>query len=421
MKAAAQTDWRQKYFDSLGNLESEQARFRAIETALRRMASRVCTAALGQSPQLDDEIRPLQAALRRGAGCDEIERFTTSLTAVLHALDHQTTQPVAAAAPAGAAWNTASAPAQPDALIGDANIRSTLATVLAELRRDPDLAPRVDEVDARLTASMSATTLPDTLIAVAQLVNERIRRLEDAKQEIESLLADMVGKLDEMSTFVAEQRESQSEVHASTQTLSTQLVDEMKAMGETIEASNDLKHIRVQVRSRLDSIDRHLQEFRQREAEIETTMHARTEHMRQRIADLESRATHLKRQLLVEQRLATIDTLTRVPNRLAYQKRIAEELSRWHRFRQPACLVVWDVDHFKRINDTYGHRAGDRVLRAVADCFAARIRSTDFVARYGGEEFCAILPFTSAADAVTVLNEVHRRGREIEAARPLTF
>jgi diguanylate cyclase len=67
---------------------------------------------------------------------------------------------------------------------------------------------------------------------------------------------------------------------------------------------------------------------------------------------------------------------------------------------------VWDVDHFKRINDSYGHRAGDRVLRAVADCLARRIRATDFIARYGGEEFVMVLSGTQTTDAARLIDEM---------------
>jgi diguanylate cyclase len=69
-------------------------------------------------------------------------------------------------------------------------------------------------------------------------------------------------------------------------------------------------------------------------------------------------------------------------------------------------MLVWDIDRFKRINDTYGHRAGDRVLREVASCFAGRLRTSDFVARIGGEEFCTLLVGTDAEAALRVANEL---------------
>jgi diguanylate cyclase len=124
------------------------------------------------------------------------------------------------------------------------------------------------------------------------------------------------------------------------------------------------------------------------------------------VAELEAEAKTLHDQLNDEQRLSTIDVLTNIPNRLAYEKRIEEELHRWQRFKQATCLAVWDIDRFKSINDKYGHRAGDRVLRAVAECLASCIRSTDFLARFGGEEFVMIFCGTNIEDAMRVIDEM---------------
>jgi diguanylate cyclase len=137
-------------------------------------------------------------------------------------------------------------------------------------------------------------------------------------------------------------------------------------------------------------------------------MQASNEQMRARIVELEAKANQLNDQLKDEQRLSSVDALTNIPNRLAYEQRLGEELERWKRFKQPTCLAVFDVDHFKRINDTYGHRAGDRVLRAVADRLAARIRRTDFIARYGGEEFVLLLPGTPIQNALGLLEDLRR-------------
>ena len=69
-------------------------------------------------------------------------------------------------------------------------------------------------------------------------------------------------------------------------------------------------------------------------------------------------------------------------------------------------LAAWDIDLFKKINDAYGHRAGDKVLRIVAECLSGRVRDTDFVARYGGEEFVMLLAGTGTADALTVVEQI---------------
>ncbi|MBB6096146.1 diguanylate cyclase [Povalibacter uvarum] len=415
MKTAADTDnWRQKYFDSLGRLENEQREFQAMEASLKKLAGRLCTASLGQSSRLDEQIKKLQTAIRRDVSSEELEKITPALTEAIQALDQpsepKSVAPVQAQPPASvtpiAAAAVSAKPAASTAVIGDESIRAILAALLGELRRDADLAPQADAVDSRLSEALKPEQFPDTLSTVTQMVSQRIQRIEKAKLEIETLLSHMVGKLDEVHQFIAEQHRNQTESHAASETLSVQLVGEMKAMGETVEATNDVQQIRVHVRSRLESLDRHLREFREREATLSSAMQARNEQMQVRICELESEAKYLHGQLRNEQRLSTLDALTKIANRGAYEKRVDEELKRWQRFKQPVCLAVWDVDYFKRINDTYGHRAGDRVLVTVAEFLSSRVRSTDFVARYGGEEFAMLLPGTKTDDAVRLVNEL---------------
>ncbi len=91
-------------------------------------------------------------------------------------------------------------------------------------------------------------------------------------------------------------------------------------------------------------------------------------------------------------RLSTIDGLTQVYNRRHFQQTLELELERARRYDRPLALVLFDIDHFKRCNDTYGHRAGDYVLRRIAELVQSRARKVDVVARYGGEEFAVILP-----------------------------
>lgn len=109
--------------------------------------------------------------------------------------------------------------------------------------------------------------------------------------------------------------------------------------------------------------------------------------------------------------LATRDVLTRLPNRRAALAQLEAEASRQRRRKpgsneQPLCIALLDVDHFKRINDHYGHSAGDEALKAIGATLQASIRECDFVARYGGEEFVAALPNTSLNDAAGVLERI---------------
>ncbi len=106
--------------------------------------------------------------------------------------------------------------------------------------------------------------------------------------------------------------------------------------------------------------------------------------------------------------MATTDGLTGIKNRAAFNARLTEEYDRAVRHSRPISVIMMDVDHFKGFNDTFGHPAGDEVLRTVAKLLQHTTRTTDFVARYGGEEFVAILPDTDASGAM-ILAERFRR------------
>ena len=120
-------------------------------------------------------------------------------------------------------------------------------------------------------------------------------------------------------------------------------------------------------------------------------------------------------QELIEQ--ATMDGLTRIPNRRHFLEHLGNEISRSRRYGQPLSLFVMDLDHFKRVNDTYGHTAGDYVLRTFAGIATDSLRQVDLLGRLGGEEFGVVLPQTGLEPAV----EAAQRLCNAVASYPFTF
>jgi len=125
--------------------------------------------------------------------------------------------------------------------------------------------------------------------------------------------------------------------------------------------------------------------------------------------DLGAQKTELREALERIRLLATRDELTGLPNRRHAQDLLTLEGSRARRERTPLSLCLMDIDHFKRINDTLGHAAGDQVLRLVARHATLALRETDVLTRWGGEEFLLLLANTSLADAETVVERVRQR------------
>ncbi|MBV8667034.1 MAG: GGDEF domain-containing protein [Burkholderiaceae bacterium] len=106
------------------------------------------------------------------------------------------------------------------------------------------------------------------------------------------------------------------------------------------------------------------------------------------------------------EKLAFTDELTGVANRRHFLARLNDEFARSRRFKHPLCLVMLGLDHFKRINDTYGHPTGDLVLRHFAALLNSTLRTTDIVGRLGGEEFAVALPETPISEAMQVMGRV---------------
>jgi diguanylate cyclase (GGDEF)-like protein len=117
------------------------------------------------------------------------------------------------------------------------------------------------------------------------------------------------------------------------------------------------------------------------------------------------RATLMQREL---ERDATVDALTGMYNRRWWEEKCQRIVARAQRSQQPMALLVIDVDHFKRYNDTFGHISGDLVLRAVARTMAKNLRPTDVAARFGGEEFVVALPSTELSGARVAAERVRQ-------------
>jgi len=114
-------------------------------------------------------------------------------------------------------------------------------------------------------------------------------------------------------------------------------------------------------------------------------------------------------------RLAATDELTGLQNRREVQLRIDEEMSRSRRHHQALSVLVGDLDHFKRVNDTHGHDAGDEVLRAIGRRLRRNLREEDLAVRWGGEEFLLVLPSTTAEEAARVAEKL----RELIGQTPI--
>ena len=142
---------------------------------------------------------------------------------------------------------------------------------------------------------------------------------------------------------------------------------------------------------------------------LETDSNSRVSTIKSEIDYYEKRIAHLEKQVRIlkpYKQMAVIDHLTHIYNRRYFDTRLEEEIARMSRRGFPFCVAILDLDHFKKINDTYGHRIGDLVLKKFALFLKQNLRRVDVVCRIGGEEFAVIMPETDITAGLVIMERI---------------
>ncbi|HVT35664.1 MAG TPA: diguanylate cyclase, partial [Nevskiaceae bacterium] len=253
------------------------------------------------------------------------------------------------------------------------------------------LQKELGAVRAQALGKVQPAELAQAADQLGSLVHRHCVQLEAERAGVVRLLDQMTFGLDEMSGYLSNEAASRREALDESRALSSRLLGEVTDLDADIQSADDLSALQEDVRTRLDRINASLQEAKQREDARLQEFEQRAAQMNARIDHLESETRTLRESVAREHQAACTDRLTGVPNRLAYDQRVRQDHASWKRYGQPMIIAVWDIDRFKKVNDTYGHACGDKALAAVGLLLSKHIRETDFVARYGGEEFAMIL------------------------------
>jgi diguanylate cyclase len=385
---AETTDWKQKYRDSLVEMEAEELRWRRAEQVLRRLIGRLCAAGMGVNPKLDDELIALAAANRRNADADELGRLADSLTTTVVAVDAVSPVP------------TIVFPAT------DTQTRIAIRSLLERLPVNDADRSTTQTLIAALATAKNDTALAAVVARAADLIHEHGEHLARERQQAATILAEVTKRLEEMAGYLTESNHESRSRFDDTQTHSDTVMSQVRELTNEVGTATELGLLQSLVRARLERVAEYVGEFRTREEQRSREFIGRAERMRARIENLERESSELQSRLASEQQGARLDPLTGVANRKSFDERFAQEVAGKPRAEQPVAMLLWDVDNFKFINDSYGHRAGDRVLQSVAACFMAAVRGGDFVARIGGEEFVVLLSGPKLADAMQIANQV---------------
>jgi len=459
-------DWKDKYrllAEQQGIDEAEQAE---IENLLCRTISRLTLAASGLNPNLDPKLKKIRDAVRNGVNPELKATLERLLEALMHVSEQEATTDITStsdlfqrlisriklvgkpaiqlnklvkqlrADPANASdaqldellelispENTVSATksgllgrifkqgGHADKAVASATAvdpNRVLLSLLEKLNWPGYLAGEMAALMVRLGKGADAEAWIPVLDDLGRLVTSALGEIQTEMRATEDFLSGLTVRLQEIDQYMAGAQSDHLSSSKNGQTLNAAVRGEMGQIQRSLSITVDLKTLKSSIASRLDTIQKHIdthleaEEMRRKSASVKELA------LRKRLHILESETADLHAKVMSAKSKAFEDPVTGLPNRIAYNDRLAIEVARWKRTKNPLVILVWDIDDFKQINDRFGHLAGDKALKVIGRILSARPRELDFVGRYGGEEFVMLLVDSNLENAKKLADEIRQ-------------
>ncbi len=279
---------------------------------------------------------------------------------------------------------------------GDASIDQVMSTLLERLAIVQGANDEITQIQAKISDGVVGEAWVETLNDIVGTVSDSLQKLDREKRELEAFIVNVTEQLGEITDLIAEDHKDHQSDHDDTQSLHSFVREGMNLIQKNFQTSTDLKQLKDAIGENLDQIRGGVDDFVNRINKRHAATEERNQRLTEQLTQMEMETQTLQFQLKENRVKLLHDALTGVYSRVAYEERIEQELARWNRYRSPFSYVIVDLDHFKRINDTWGHSAGDKALKIIAQLMQDYVRKSDAVFRIGGEEFVLLLTDTAA-------------------------
>ncbi|OMH39582.1 GGDEF domain-containing protein [Motiliproteus sp. MSK22-1] len=284
-------------------------------------------------------------------------------------------------------------------------IGDLLVKMLEQLSVPKEMLPKARQLMAQIEGGFDWGQLESILKEAVELA---VKATATGHQDFETYLQGLNVQLDDIQSFLSESRDHRADALESSRLLDKSVRSDVAKVEFSLTESDNLDQLQKSVRAQLSNIVRVVDTYREEQVIRENKAEERLAHLQKQVVEMEQKAA-IVQEHLEEQRLRALsDPLTGLPNRAAYDDSItmlrAESIAQ----NKPLTLVVADLDHFKAVNDGFGHLAGDKVLRLVAKILRGGLRESDVICRYGGEEFVIVMPNTDSSQALEVVEKLRR-------------
>lgn len=280
-----------------------------------------------------------------------------------------------------------------------------LLTLANDLVFEDEAADEVKAIKNRISETDSVDDLLSSAIEIIRIIASNISK---ERQSAQSFLVSLNQTLEELHHSIVSTSKHSESMGTEFDALNKRIESKINNLTTQTQDATSISSLKALVDNELKSLSKDLIEKERLEQEDRQALIKSFKDINQRVGNLESKLSKYKKRLHEQRFKSLLDGLTKLPNRAAFDERFNHEFHLFAVQEFDVTLVVIDVDHFKSINDRYGHSAGDKTLQVIAKALQMSIRKSDFIARYGGEEFVLLMPGMSLEHATAPLEKLRK-------------
>jgi len=233
--------------------------------------------------------------------------------------------------------------------------------------------------------------------------------LKNERDNAQNFLSSLSDALSDVQNSVKSTLSTCKDAHQENKKINTNLQKQIVSMTSTVEKAFSLEQIKLDISDKLDQISNTLERKIKLEKEGQYALTNQLKEMASKVQHLEVQSKTYEKKIAEQKQKSYQDALTKLNNRAAFDEYFAKAMVRFHHKSFKMALAVIDIDDFKKINDTYGHTAGDKTLQVIANTLYTSVDKSVFVARYGGEEFVLIYLSIHKEQLMEELNQLNNK------------
>ncbi|MCP3664347.1 MAG: diguanylate cyclase [Gammaproteobacteria bacterium] len=301
-----------------------------------------------------------------------------------------------------------------------------LLKLMETLELPADSQEEASVLQAKLRRGVADSELFSITEQIASLVGQLREKAESEREAVERFLLQLSEQLQYLDSELNDIGREGGEIFSDSRSMNEEVNSHVSGLHASVAAATDLSELKLTITESLSNLQEHMRKHREEEDGRVEQFKGNIKGLKVKLEEMEQNSSELKKQVRDAREEAYIDALTGVNNRHGFDVKMEQEFNRWQRYEYPMSLIMLDIDFFKKVNDTYGHQAGDKVLGVLGQLLKKQTREVDLVGRYGGEEFVVLLPETGRTSAHGVAEKirqtVEKMGFHSEGSRvPLTL